>query len=148
MSFKVTGMKGFKKNLQVIAEKAGSDAYRSSLLKLLIKIEAEAMRRTPVDTGHLRRSAAGNTVVIKADNKGATGVVVFTANYAVYVHERTELRHEVGEAKFLEKAIFHVWPIEYKKLGETIMTRIYTGINKYGVTRNLDELKKRKDWTE
>lgn len=29
----------------------------------------------------------------------------FTQNYAVYVHEMEDLNHEVGEAKFLEKAV-------------------------------------------
>ena len=30
-------------------------------------------------------------------------VVGFTQNYAIYVHERTDLHHPVGQAKFLEQ---------------------------------------------
>lgn len=37
--------------------------------------------------------------------EGLTIVVGFSAPYAVFVHERTELNHPRGEAKFLENAV-------------------------------------------
>jgi hypothetical protein len=61
-------------------------------------IAADAASRCPVDTGKLRSS-----VFVKPISNG--GVVVgFSAPHAAVVHERTDLRHADGEAKFLEKA--------------------------------------------
>jgi hypothetical protein len=36
---------------------------------------------------------------------GADASVEFTAEHAVPVHERTDVRHPIGEAKFLENAL-------------------------------------------
>ena len=35
--------------------------------------------------------------------KGISVTVGFTASYAIFVHERTDLNHNVGQAKFLEQ---------------------------------------------
>lgn len=64
-------------------------------------IQREAQKLTPVDTGNLKNSAYTNPVV-----SGPPAVSVgFTAAYALAVHEDLQATHEVGEAKFLEKAI-------------------------------------------
>lgn len=69
-------------------------------------IMTDAKERVPVDTGSLRasgyvtlpRKEAGD-IVVEAGFGGPS------AEYAVPVHERTEVRHEVGEAKYFERAV-------------------------------------------
>lgn len=57
---------------------------------------------TPVETGSLR--AGSYTEPIGGlDNPGVE--IGYMAAYAVFVHERTELHHPVGQAKFLETAL-------------------------------------------
>jgi hypothetical protein len=60
-------------------------------------VKEEAVRRCPIDTGALRKSA-------RVKIRGNTGSINFGMSYAIYVHERLDLRHPVGEAKFLENA--------------------------------------------
>ena len=108
MSFKLSGQNKFMRNVSRIRDSKGPKTYRTALSKILLNVERESIKRTPIDTGHLRRSAAGNSTVYSADKKGAKGIVYYTANYAVWVHERTEMRHTVGEAKYLQNAIADV----------------------------------------
>ena len=108
MSIKISGIDQFRKNMRVLTNKVGPSTYRRAMIRSLIIVEGESMRRTPVDTGKLRASAAGNATVLKYNAEGAKGVVFYTANYAIFVHERTELRHINGEAKFLQNAIVSV----------------------------------------
>jgi hypothetical protein len=65
----------------------------------------EMRRRTPVQFGPLRAS-----LTMSVERKGSTLTLEFgaggpSAPYAVYVHERTELFHKVGEAKFIERPL-------------------------------------------
>lgn len=68
-----------------------------------LAVDAESVKRTPVDTGRLRAThyvappvQRGDTVVVELGNG---------TDYAVYVHERTDQAHKVGEAKFLQNAL-------------------------------------------
>lgn len=49
--------------------------------------------RVPVDTGALRDSG-----------RAEDGWIIFDAPHAAIVHERLDLKHDAGEAKFLENA--------------------------------------------
>lgn len=72
---------------------------KTALNHIGIIVKADAVKMTPVDTSNLRNSAY-------IDVDGSERVLVgYTAAYAPYVHEDLEATHEVGEAKFLEKAI-------------------------------------------
>lgn len=71
-----------------------------SLSGLLIAghdVIALSKERTPVDTGTLKADQ-------DASRQGDDVVLRVRSNYAVYVHEDLEARHEVGQAKFLESA--------------------------------------------
>lgn len=57
--------------------------------------------------------------------KPADVIVGFTQRYAIYVHERTELRHRVGQAKFLEQPARE---LGHKVLGNLIV-RTYLRYN-------------------
>lgn len=70
----------------------------------------EMRRRTPVRYGPLRASL---TVTVERNGKRITvefGAGGPSAPYALYVHERTELFHRVGEAKFIERPLKEVAP--------------------------------------
>ncbi len=72
---------------------------RLALYRAGLFVQAEAQKRTPVDTGYLRASAK-----TRMENDYAV-LISYDAAYAIFVHERTNLRHKVGEAKFLQNAI-------------------------------------------
>lgn len=80
------------------------EALRQAMRQELEAVLGLAKKKAPVDSGRLRASGYVTEPEIKNDVV-LNGEVGFSAEYAVYVHERTELRHVVGEAKFLEKAI-------------------------------------------
>lgn len=72
-----------------------------ALLREANDILDEATPRAPIDTGALRASRYA-----KADYRQPNAVVFgYTAPYAAAVHERTEVYHATGEAKWLIKVI-------------------------------------------
>ena len=83
------------------ADRRLSSAFGRGLIKAGLFLQRESQKIVPVDTSNLKNSAgtksAGHGWYMEV-------VVYYTADYAVYVHERTELRHKEGKfAKFLEK---------------------------------------------
>jgi len=100
-----------------------------------LEIQKTSMRRTPVDTrpnadypnqraphpGQLRASHITNKpelvrgeVTVKIEVGGPA------APYALPVHERLDVHHPVGEAKFLEKSVYEAQP----GMGDRIARRI------------------------
>jgi hypothetical protein len=80
------------------------EALKQAMRQELEAVLSLAKKKAPVDSGRLRASG----YVTPPEIEGGVvlnGEVGFSAEYAVYVHEKTEARHVVGEAKFLEKAI-------------------------------------------
>jgi len=65
------------------------------------RVKEVAQANCPYQSGRLHDSAR-----IEEDARGCT--VVFDAPYAWAVHERTEVRHPNGKAKFLEDAVREV----------------------------------------
>ncbi len=80
---------------------AAGKATEEALLAGAEIIKKEAQRRTPVKTGNLRDSAVVSSVNTP---DGFVASVGFEADYAVFVHERLDLQHKTGEAKFLQNA--------------------------------------------
>lgn len=68
----------------------------------LLLIEGRSKDKTPVDTGNL---VGGHYTDVEMIGKNPVGEVGVTADYAIFVHEDLEARHEVGEAKYLENAV-------------------------------------------
>ena len=98
----VTGVKKVIRNMlrgnALFGEKIERGLKKGGLL-----LQRWSQEIVPVDTSALKGSAG-----TEATGKGfKTEVAVFyTMNYAVYVHERTELRHKPGKfAKYLEKPL-------------------------------------------
>jgi len=81
-------------------QRFGQALYTEALL-----IEQVSRERTPVLTGVLRAShetslpTESNPIEVQIRVGGPA------APYALYVHEKLELRHKVGQAKFLESAV-------------------------------------------
>lgn len=96
------------RELLEIAERSGTSAL-SALFEEGQEIMTAAKKRTPVDTGDLRRSGT----VRQKQAKGARGRDIEVtlqfggpaAPYALEVHENLKVKHRVGEAKFLERAV-------------------------------------------
>jgi|TARA_Y100000310_G_scaffold7603_1_gene8333 hypothetical protein len=74
-------------------------ATKDALREDLFELEAASVPLVPVATGRLRNA---RTVVVRGIID-PEALLSYNTAYAVYVHERLDLRHPVGEAKFLEK---------------------------------------------
>lgn len=75
---------------------------RQGLQTAALVVLGTSKELTPVDTGNLR-AGTYTKLIGGLNNPGAE--IGYTAAYAVFVHERTELHHPVGQAKFLETAL-------------------------------------------
>lgn len=100
-SFRVTGIENVSENLRRLAQRVPVRAAQA-LNIVAEETMTDAKERTPVDTGALMRS--GKVHQYATPNRLSAGLS-FGTEYAVFVHERTELRHRNGEAKFLENAV-------------------------------------------
>lgn len=88
-------------------------------------LDADMVPRIPVDFGLLRGS---HYVAPPTYSGGAIVVEVGVGTeYAVFVHERTELRHPTGEAKFLERAIAARAPGMATRLAKAIGRNLANG---------------------
>lgn len=105
----VTGNKKIAQNLKRMNGRA-EKALGAGLYGVGNNIMTQSKRQTPVDTGTLKGSGY---VTLPQKDRGTLVVELGyggpAKEYAVYVHERLDLRHpEGGEAKFLEKSINEV----------------------------------------
>ncbi|HVW81302.1 MAG TPA: HK97 gp10 family phage protein [Mycobacteriales bacterium] len=87
---------GFKRGLRRQKD-AMHERAPEALAQAAEHISGVAAEQTPVETGRLAGSAA---VHIEGDD---TAAISYDGPYARYQHERLDLRHEHGNAKFLEK---------------------------------------------
>ena len=98
----ITGTDQIARKLRALASHT-PESIVIGMYALAERIAADAVRRTPVDTGRLR-SSGYVAPPSQTGNKNKLEIG-FGTDYAVAVHERTDVTHEVGEAKFLEKAV-------------------------------------------
>lgn len=81
-------------------------AVGAALYQTGLRVIRRAIHLTPVDTGRLRSTAYCTPPHVAGEEIYVT--VGYGTAYAIFVHERVDLHHAVGEAKFLEKAIDEV----------------------------------------
>ena len=95
-------IEGTKEVLDAITKAARRypEAAAVALYEECLAIMAESVKLVPVDTGRLRATAYVAPPKFGRDTECRVG---YGTRYAVYVHERTDVRHTNGEAKFLEK---------------------------------------------
>lgn len=101
----MSGVRGFdsiRRALERFAREA-PEALAAAVYQEGLAIEANATKRTPVDTGRLRATHYVTPPVRQGDRLVVE--VGYGTEYAVYVHEVTDAAHGTGEAKFLEKAM-------------------------------------------
>lgn len=109
MKITITGKSQVLQKLKSDIDKK-QKATQQGMRAATLLVKGVSLPLTPHESGHLRESCYTD-VKIKGSFLGLTsakvvGIIGYTADYAVYVHERTELHHEPPtQAKFLETAI-------------------------------------------
>ena len=100
---KVTGISKIQSNMATALIRQAAGWERGAKLAGLY-VQRESQLIVPVDTGNLKNSAFTRNIGGKGFD--ADIVVGYRTDYAVYVHERLDLRHAPGKtAKYLEKII-------------------------------------------
>lgn len=105
LSWEIKGGPALKKSLRSIDTVKVRPKISKALLAGGEIVVADAKKRTPVDTGALRANVNMTPYNITSD--GGSLNIAYLQEYAPYVHERLELKHRVGEAKFLENAMMN-----------------------------------------
>jgi len=116
-------------NLEVYKDRM-TDAVADGMRKFGGRVEGESTRRCPVETGELRSRVFNEGPLRDGDTYvQVVGYEKFGATwekgkaYAVPVHERTNVHHPVGEAKFLENAVNHLSE-EYAKYLQKLLGQV------------------------
>ena len=109
----VFDMAQFQRNLQAL-ERHMPGAGRHALIAAGEQILGGAQRRCPVKPGTLAGSATLD------DSAPGEVVIGFNTSYAAPVHERLDVSHPQGEAKFLENEIRESLP----RIGRTIADQV------------------------
>jgi hypothetical protein len=113
-----TDVRQFLKGLAQ-AEQRSKDAARKALDQFGEHVLGDAQQLTPVDTGALKASGYTEPVTVDAGGEMAKPIG-FNTSYAAAVHERLDVHHDQGQAKFLETAIRNNQP----KLAPFIADRV------------------------
>ena len=116
-------------NLEVYKDRM-TDAVADGMRKFGGRVEGESTRRCPVETGELRSRVFNEGPLRDGDTYvQVVGYEKFGATwekgkaYALPVHERTDVQHPVGEAKFLENAVNHLSG-EYAKYLQKLLGQV------------------------
>lgn len=127
MSLEFEGMDRLQRNLAMLGERA-AEAIEDGVFEDAELIAGKAKELCPVDFGTLRASGYAITEHFVAPGKGAepsqelldaenenvvTAVIGFggpAIPYALVQHERTDFHHKVGQAKYLETALYSESP--------------------------------------
>jgi hypothetical protein len=104
LKVKISGLKGIQDALKK-AKASGPQALAGAIYVAANSVMTEAKQRAPVDLGPLRASGYVTLPAKGPNPKVELGFGGPSAPYALIQHERTEFKHEVGEAKYLENAI-------------------------------------------
>lgn len=87
-------MKWYAEELYAVLQNTTQETLEKNAQTIL----EQAKERAPKDTHNM----VNTSHVIKKDGEC---VIQFSAPYSIYVHERLDLHHPNGEAKFLESAL-------------------------------------------
>jgi hypothetical protein len=99
-------LKGLKEALAAIkaAKEQAHVAVAGAVYVAANEVMTDAKQRAPVDTGVLRSSGYVTLPTVGSNPRVELGFGGAAEQYALVQHERTEFKHEVGEAKYLENA--------------------------------------------
>jgi len=96
----------------------GLSRYASSFLHSAEKglknvaeqLKEKSVAKTPVNTGELRSRAFVSPVVAERNTLSVTvGYANKLPEYAIFVHERIDVHHRIGQAKFLESLLHEIY---------------------------------------
>lgn len=108
--------------------KLARDGMRAGLHEAASDIMDEAKERAPLDMGDLRGSGyVGHPKQEGTEISVPIGFGGPAAPYAVVQHEREDFNHDVGEAKYLEKAIDNQIGEAGAKVGAAVAEAIRSG---------------------
>jgi hypothetical protein len=103
-------------------------ALGAALYQEGLYIQRNSMRRTPVDTGALRASHETTEPTFKGGEiEVAIQVGGPAAPYGFIIHERLDLNHRVGEAKFLERSVTEAAGGFAERLGRRVAKNLGVG---------------------
>jgi len=91
------------------------EAIPAATFKAMEHLREVAVSKTPIETGDLRASASVTNMI---DKHGAR--VYYPGPYARYQHYRLDLRHEEGQALYLEQPLVQETP----KILEIVATEL------------------------
>ena len=125
LRMKIRGDKELRARLMEYAKKY-PEATAAALYQEGFGVMRVSQRKVPVDTGRLRA-----TGYVAPPQEGRGGVYVelgYGTTYGIYVHERTELKHKVGEAKFLQKALQERSSGYFRRLAAKVKRNVTAGV--------------------
>lgn len=93
----------FVRSLNAQAKPRVMEAGRQAVDAAGEHILGQAQKLAPIKSGDLKGSATGEKAQIRGNN--ITKTIGFSVHYAAAVHERLDLHHDQGQAKFLETAL-------------------------------------------
>ncbi len=102
----IEGQKGIQRKLKRLKKKLGPRAFAAGAYAASVDVMRKAKRDTPVLSGDLQ--ASGYVTLPETKVRGFVVEMGFggkAEDYASFVHERTEIHHVKGKAKFLEGAM-------------------------------------------
>lgn len=116
------------RQLQRFLRRAPEDFKRAAATALYQEAEpimTESKQQTPVDTGALRSSGHIQQPVISGDQVTVEmGYGGPAASYAEIVHEKLDVHHPVGKAKYLEDPFNEAKPGLPGRIGRRIMRQV------------------------
>lgn len=121
LTIRLAGADRLVSRLTALSNEMGWQTVSNALLAEAEIEMTEAKKRTPVDTGALRGS--GHVGGPFRRNGGIEVVMGFggpAAPYAIHVHERLDVFHRVGQAKFLESVLLESAPYFPQRVAERI----------------------------
>jgi len=87
-----------------------SSSFENGLEEVAKQLKEKSVAKTPIDTGELRSRAFVSPVIAEKNAMIVTvGYASELPEYAIYVHERMDVRHRVGQAKFLESSLHEIY---------------------------------------
>lgn len=98
-------IKAFSNSVNKAKVKHGH-AVENGIRAMALFVQAESQKLCPVDTTNLRTSASTRVSPEEGGGFATEARVVYTASYAIYVHEIVENYHKPPtSAKFLERVL-------------------------------------------
>jgi hypothetical protein len=128
-SVKALGLKDLRQAFRTELRQRLIDAFSAALYDEALRADARAQSEdmAPWDTGRMKQThyvspptESGRTIVCE---------IGYGVDYAIYVHERTELHHPHGQAKWLQKTLDEVASGFVARIGKKMRRALEKGVS-------------------